>query len=199
MCYEAGLKTDPALTGKLIVDFTIERDGAVSGAKTSGDLPEQGVAGCVKKSFETLSFPAPEGASRVAVKVPLSFAPGDSGAKAASASEPAPKSPETIDGKALEDVTALEIERALRALGATDISSTTVPSHPGAVVFTATRAGKIFTLTFVPSGGAALSTEERARLRKSGALFERGAFALAVESDDPTASHSLLDSLIRKT
>jgi hypothetical protein len=152
----------------------------------------------VKKSFDGLSFPA--GASRVAVKVPLTFAPGDSGAKAASGtpSEPATKSAETIDGKAIEDVTALEIERALRALGATDISSTTVPSHQGAVVFTATRAGKTFTLTFVPSGGSALSTEERARLRKSGALFERGAFALAVESDDQAASQSLLDSLIRR-
>ena len=204
-CYESGLKSSPELAGEVIVDFVVSKNGAVSSVATRGDLPNQDVAACVKTAFETLSFPTPDGVARVAVQCPIRFTPGESGPKTDASSKtdpssktPAPKSPETIDGKSLEDVTGLEVERALRAAGATDVSSTTVPGREGVLVFTAKRGGKTFTLTFVPAQSAELSREERARLRTGAALFERGRFVLAVESDDRAASQSLLDILIQK-
>ncbi len=196
LCYENGLRNDPNLAGKVVVDFTIGKDGSVSGVSGGGDLPDKGVVSCVTKAFHGLSFPQPEGVSSVAVKYPIAFAPGDSGAS--SGGNQVTKSAETVGGKSLDEVTGLEVEKALRAAGATDVSSTTKAGMKGVMVFTAKKGGKTFTITFARLRGSELSSDEKTRLRGSAAVFEMSPFLLAVESDDKSASQSLLNSLIKK-
>lgn len=76
-CYEAGLRTNPSLGGRVAVRFVIGRDGAVSLAGDGGsDLPDDSVKKCVVQAFYSLSFPAPEGGT-VRVTYPLSFTPSE--------------------------------------------------------------------------------------------------------------------------
>jgi hypothetical protein len=78
LCYENGLRTNPALSGRVATKFVIGRDGSVMMAADGGsDLPDQAVVGCVVRSFSNLSFPAPEGGT-VKVTYPIVFTPGDS-------------------------------------------------------------------------------------------------------------------------
>lgn len=72
-CYEMGLRTNPSLAGRVVVSFTIGRDGAVGMVNASGDMPAD-VSGCVAKTFYGLSFPAPEGGV-VNVTYPISLSP----------------------------------------------------------------------------------------------------------------------------
>lgn len=75
LCYEAGLKKDPKLEGRVSVSFVIGRDGAVSSAKNAGsDMTDRDVVECVLRAFSGLSFPAPEGGI-VTVSYPLLFSP----------------------------------------------------------------------------------------------------------------------------
>jgi hypothetical protein len=76
LCYENGLGRNPALEGRIVVRFVIERDGSVSNVKTAGsDLPDPQVVACVARVFEGMSFPQPEGGI-VTVSYPLVFSPG---------------------------------------------------------------------------------------------------------------------------
>lgn len=75
-CYEAGLRTNPNLQGRVAVRFVIGRDGAVANVGNGGsDLPDSAVVSCVVRSFSGLSFPAPE-SGIVTVVYPLMFSPG---------------------------------------------------------------------------------------------------------------------------
>jgi hypothetical protein len=77
VCYEAGLRNNPKLEGRVGVAFAIDRQGAVSFASDGGsDIPDQSVVQCVVSGFRTLSFPAPEGGT-VAVNYPIVFKPYD--------------------------------------------------------------------------------------------------------------------------
>lgn len=74
-CYETGLRTNPSLTGRIATKFIIDRTGGVMTAQDGGsDLPDQAVVSCVVKSFQTLSFPNPQG-GLVTVNYPLLFSP----------------------------------------------------------------------------------------------------------------------------
>ncbi len=75
LCYEHGLRSDPKLSGRVDVKFTIGTDGYVSGASATGTMPDQAVVACVTKAISALSFPAPEGGV-VVVTYPISFTPG---------------------------------------------------------------------------------------------------------------------------
>lgn len=212
LCYENGLRNHPDLAGKVTVSFTIKNDGSVSDVKTQTDMGDAAVSSCVGKAFWGLSFPQPEGGV-VKVTYPVMFSPGDapSAASASSGSSPAglvlgepataaPASTEpTIAGKALPEVTALEVEKALRDAGYADISSSTKPGSK-AVVFSAKKGTHTFTLTFVgaKAGADALPADERKRLTSDAKLFSAGNFLLAVESDDKTLSQALLDTIIKK-
>lgn len=75
-CYNEALLRKPELAGKLMVDFHIEADGAVSSSaikeSTLGDAKmETCVAGVVK----AWKFPQPKGGS-VQVSYPFEFEPG---------------------------------------------------------------------------------------------------------------------------
>ena len=76
LCYEAGLRGNPSLTGRISTRFVIGRDGAVMQSSDAGsDLPDQNVVACVVRSFNSLSFPAPEGGVAT-VTYPLTLSPG---------------------------------------------------------------------------------------------------------------------------
>lgn len=72
-CYEAGLRGNPTLAGRVSVRFVIGRDGAVMSAMNGGsDMPDAGVVSCVVGAFRGLSFPAPSDGI-VTVTYPLVF------------------------------------------------------------------------------------------------------------------------------
>lgn len=77
LCYEAALRTNPGLTGRVTTKFVIGRDGAVAQASDGGsDLASQQAIGCVVRSFTNLSFPPPEGGIAT-VTYPIVFSPGE--------------------------------------------------------------------------------------------------------------------------
>lgn len=77
LCYEAGLRDDPKLAGRVVTDFVIDRKGAVTSVKDGdSDLPNAGVRSCMARVFSNLSFPEPEGGI-VKVSYPIRFAPAD--------------------------------------------------------------------------------------------------------------------------
>ncbi|XXY45909.1 AgmX/PglI C-terminal domain-containing protein [Sorangium sp. So ce269] len=99
LCYEAGLRRNARLQGRVAVHFTIDPSGAVANARDGGsDLPDGAVVSCVVRAFHALSFPAPEGGS-VDVVYPLQLALPSAAAApavgdaAATPPEPPPESP----------------------------------------------------------------------------------------------------------
>jgi hypothetical protein len=75
-CYEAGLRTNPNLTGRVTARFVIGRDGAVTNAVNGGgDLPDAAVTSCVISAFYGLSFPSPDNGI-VTVTYPIMLTPG---------------------------------------------------------------------------------------------------------------------------
>jgi len=76
LCYEAGLRGNPTLSGRIATKFVIGRDGAVMQSSDAGsDLPDQNVVACVVRSFNSLSFPMPEGGVAT-VTYPIILSPG---------------------------------------------------------------------------------------------------------------------------
>jgi hypothetical protein len=74
-CYQEGLRTNPALTGRVTVKFVIDRSGAVAIAADGGsDIPDERVRRCVVSSFLSLSFSAPQNGA-VTVVYPIVFSP----------------------------------------------------------------------------------------------------------------------------
>lgn len=73
-CYEAGLKSNPALAGRVSVALTIGADGAVSSVANAGsDLPDASVVSCIVRNFGGLNFPAPDAV--VHIVYPLALSP----------------------------------------------------------------------------------------------------------------------------
>lgn len=76
-CYEAGLRNNPSLQGRVSVRFIIGRDGDVGSVANGGsDLPDSGVVSCVTRAFYGLSFPHPENGI-VTVTYPIVFSPAN--------------------------------------------------------------------------------------------------------------------------
>jgi hypothetical protein len=76
LCYESGLRGNPGLSGRVATKFVIGRDGGVMQSSDAGsDLPDQNVVACVVRSFNSLSFPAPEGGIAT-VTYPIILTPG---------------------------------------------------------------------------------------------------------------------------
>jgi hypothetical protein len=72
-CFEAGLRSNPSLQGRVSVRFIIGRDGSVSNVSNGGsDLPDPDVVQCVIRSYYGLSFPVPDGGI-VTVIYPIMF------------------------------------------------------------------------------------------------------------------------------
>jgi hypothetical protein len=72
-CYEAALRANPGLQGRVVVKFAIDRSGAVALSTDAGsDLSDPAVTACVVRAFADLSFPPPDGGT-VMVVYPLVF------------------------------------------------------------------------------------------------------------------------------
>ncbi len=78
LCYEAGLRSNPGLQGRVVTKFVIDRNGGVSNASDGGsDLPDQAVVSCVVRSFGNLSFPTADGQGITTVVYPVALSPGE--------------------------------------------------------------------------------------------------------------------------
>ncbi len=186
LCYEAGLKVDPKLAGRVTVDFIIRKDGSTADVKAKSDLTDKGSVECIRATFEKLSFPQPEGGI-VKVGYPIIFNP--------------PPYAFTINDKTSTVVTADDLKKALTDAGYTEVVIS--PKAGVANVFTITtkKDAKTFTITF--DSKDALGTQnpstEYDRLTRDAATLREGQLLIAVESDDRTASQSLLDAIAKKT
>lgn len=78
-CFEAALSREPGLAGKILVDFTIGRDGKVTeaGIETKQTtLLQREVQQCIISAVSTWQFPKPEGDGVVRVSYPFVFIQG---------------------------------------------------------------------------------------------------------------------------
>lgn len=76
-CYQRELQKDPSLAGKLVIKFTIAKDGSVSSASPkSSTLGSKAVDSCVVSRFYKMQFPEPKGGGIVIVSYPFIFSPG---------------------------------------------------------------------------------------------------------------------------
>jgi Ca-activated chloride channel family protein len=77
MCYAQGLRSNPSLSGRVVVRFVIRQDGVVATAADGGSsLPDSGVVACAVAMMQRLSFPSPE-TGLVMVSQPMNFSPGE--------------------------------------------------------------------------------------------------------------------------
>jgi hypothetical protein len=76
LCYNAGLEKDPALKGRVVVDFKIDGEGQAKDAKVSETTMGDEVAGCIAKALGGLMFPKPTDGKDVAVSYPFVMEPG---------------------------------------------------------------------------------------------------------------------------
>lgn len=70
-CYEQAVASKPTLAGAIVAQFTIEPDGKVSAAKSSGLDDELGR--CVARVIEQITFPRPKNGGKVSVSYPFQF------------------------------------------------------------------------------------------------------------------------------
>jgi|GEM_PF-1736681 len=76
-CYNKGLTKDPALKGRVAVQFTIGATGKVSAAEVSSTtLSDEDVADCIAKAVKRWKFPKPSGGGNVVVTYPFVLEPG---------------------------------------------------------------------------------------------------------------------------
>ncbi len=66
-CYERELKSDPDLAGKLVLSWTIDEDGRLSGVSVDSDsIGSEALASCVVRRMGQAKFAAPDGEVEVA-------------------------------------------------------------------------------------------------------------------------------------
>jgi hypothetical protein len=76
-CYNDGLLKDPALTGRVAIEFVIKGDGSVGSAVVVEDnLADAQVGQCIAKAVQTWRFPKPLGGGNVIVTYPFNLVPG---------------------------------------------------------------------------------------------------------------------------
>lgn len=68
-CYQAGLKRDPALKGKVVTAFTLAPNGKVDSVEVvQSELPDAAVGACLTDRFKTWQFPESLEGDKTAVK-----------------------------------------------------------------------------------------------------------------------------------
>jgi len=76
-CYQRELTKNPALGGKVVIKFTIAKDGTVSAASTKTTTMNSPPAeSCIVGRFLRMQFPQPKGGGIVIVSYPFIFSPG---------------------------------------------------------------------------------------------------------------------------
>lgn len=208
-CYEKVRIAISNFTGTVHVEVPVDESGAV-GAIEPKATPSNGfLTRCIATSLAASKFPAvsktahriifdlelTEDSSAVLGGVTGGVTGGVAGGVASAA--PAP----TIQGTVLEKVTALEIEKALRAEGCTSVSSEMRTGSTEVVVFKlTTKEGVEMTLTFVPAKAApgALPDDEMRRLERDAATKKVDGFFIAIESSDKSAARALLRAIVKE-
>lgn len=77
-CYQRELSKHPGVSGKVVIKFTIARDGAVSAASVrSTTMHNPSVEECVVGRFWRMRFPEPGAGTIALVSYPFLFRPGD--------------------------------------------------------------------------------------------------------------------------
>lgn len=82
-CYESALVSNPKLSGKLVVFFTIVGDEKVGGIVESAELVEgttiddPQLTQCFAESMKTVAFKAPRKGGMVTVKYPFEMTPDE--------------------------------------------------------------------------------------------------------------------------
>ena len=75
-CYQRELVKSNALAGKIVIKFTIAKDGTVSASSTkSTTMNSPAVEKCIEGRFLRMQFPSPKGGGIVLVSYPFVFAP----------------------------------------------------------------------------------------------------------------------------
>lgn len=73
-CYESQLKKNPNLQGKIVVNFTIDKNGEVSRYSIeSSTLNDEEVENCILRVIRRIKFPPPQNGESVEVSYPLVF------------------------------------------------------------------------------------------------------------------------------
>jgi hypothetical protein len=76
-CYQRELTKNPALAGKIVIKFTIAKDGTVSTASSkTTTMNNAAVEQCIVGRFLRMQFPEPKGGGIVIVSYPFIFSPG---------------------------------------------------------------------------------------------------------------------------
>ncbi|MEZ4235755.1 MAG: AgmX/PglI C-terminal domain-containing protein [Myxococcota bacterium] len=76
-CYQRELTKNPALNGKIVIKFTIAKDGSVSQESTkTSSMKNSSVENCIVGRFMRMQFPEPKGGGIVIVSYPFLFSPG---------------------------------------------------------------------------------------------------------------------------
>jgi len=188
VCYDHGLKANAKLEAVLWASFTIQHDGSVTDVKWKGSTPNADFMNCLTQAFERMSFPAPE-SGVVEVKCPTAFTPGRDGS-----------SPSKLGGTNLSDVRPNDVKAALEKDGCTDVVRKEIASGvTSRTVFTATKNGHRFTVTFVGSNDPPLPVDALSNLADVGVVKLEGGFVLAIQCEgdpDKSAARALLDALI---
>jgi len=80
-CYDAGLRSNPTLQGRVTVRFVIAKDGTTKSPSVAAtDLSDKNVATCVANAFSSIAFPVPD-RGEVIVSYPVVLSPDGSGAR----------------------------------------------------------------------------------------------------------------------
>jgi len=76
-CYTQQLTKDPALSGRVEVEFVVSADGKVTSAKvTHTTIKDEALGKCIATAVRGWSFPKPDGGGTVSVKYPFVLSPG---------------------------------------------------------------------------------------------------------------------------
>lgn len=76
-CYNQGLVKDPALKGRVAIDFTIGATGSVTASDVGEtSVTDENVGNCIAKAVKRWKFPKPDGGGSVNVKYPFVLEPG---------------------------------------------------------------------------------------------------------------------------
>jgi TonB family protein len=76
VCYNEGLQRDPQAQGRIVLDFTIGTEGAVTRSEVaSSDMADAAVSECMRVAAGTWVFPKPEGGA-LKVQYPFVLEPG---------------------------------------------------------------------------------------------------------------------------
>lgn len=76
VCYEEGLKKQPALEGKIVLDWYIDGSGAVTRAIVkSSTVKDEKVGTCMVDKLKTIKFPAPPEGTEAKIEYPFVFSP----------------------------------------------------------------------------------------------------------------------------